>query len=275
MDVRMKFKNPITWPRKWLKIDKQVQQNLCFWCSRLELYGRDVVLPRPCMWGRSQASFKCNKYSTNKRKKSFTGALERNPGVEEKEKKARCLWWSIQANQIKCQNTMYFLSERVIMNTNILKGSDIGRMGGRRDLFQGKAGNSKGSLSFSFNTKVSWFFWVVNSIHFHLIKFSISIETCSLSFSCNTKVGWSFSVVNSNYFPPIKFRVVGIFNLRTLVASSNPLSLCHPRLVFCVQICFLFFKQIQGWYFVRRNACELKTRCNCGSLSLGKQVIKT
>ena len=82
------------------------------------------------------------------------------------------------------------------------------------------------------------FFWVVNSIHFHSIKFSI--ETCSLSFSCNTKVGWSFSVVNSNYFPPIKFHVVGIFNLRTLVASSNPLSLCHPRLVFCVQICFHF-----------------------------------
>ena len=102
MDVRMKFKNPITWPRKWLKIDKQVQQNLCFWCSRLELYGRDVVLPRPCMWKRSQASFKCNKYSTNKRKKAFTGAMERNPWVEEKEKKARCLWWSIQAN-IKLQ----------------------------------------------------------------------------------------------------------------------------------------------------------------------------
>ena len=93
----------------------------------------------------------------NKRKKVFKGAMERNPGVEEKEKKARCLWWSIQAN-IKYQNTMYFLSERVIKNTNILKGSDIGRMGGRRDLFQGKAGNSKGSLSFRFNTKVPWFF---------------------------------------------------------------------------------------------------------------------
>ena len=53
----------------------------------------------------------------------------------------------------KYHNTMYFLSERVIMNTNILKGSAIGRMGGGRDLFQGKAGNSKGSLSFSFNTK--------------------------------------------------------------------------------------------------------------------------
>ena len=108
----------------------------------------------------------------NKRKKVFKGAMERNPGVEEKEKKARCLWWSIQAN-IKYQNTMYFLSERVIKNTNILKGSDIRRMGGRRDLFQGKASNSKGSLSFSFNTKVSWFFWVVNSIHFHSINFSI------------------------------------------------------------------------------------------------------
>ena len=119
---------------------------------------------------RSQASFKCNKYSTNKRKKVFKGAMERNPGVEEKEKKARCLWWSIQVN-IKYQNTMYFLSERVIMTTNILKGSDIGRMGGGRDLFQGKAGNSKGSLSFSFNTKVSWFFRVVNSIHFYSIKF--------------------------------------------------------------------------------------------------------
>ena len=47
---------------------------------------------------RSQASFKCNKYSTNKRKKVFKGAMERNPGVEEKEKKARCLWWSIQVN---------------------------------------------------------------------------------------------------------------------------------------------------------------------------------
>ena len=55
----------------------------------------------------------------------------------------------------KYHTTMYFLSERVIMNTNILKGSDIGRMGGGWDLFQGKAGNSKGSLSFSFNTKVS------------------------------------------------------------------------------------------------------------------------
>ena len=105
----------------------------------------------------------------NKWKKVFKGAMERNPGVEEKEKKARCLWWSIQVN-IKYQNTMYFLSERVIKNTNILKGSDIGRMGGGWDLFQGKAGNSKGSLSFSFNTKVSWFFRVVNSIHFYSIK---------------------------------------------------------------------------------------------------------
>ena len=121
-------------------------------------------------WERSQASFKCNKYSTNKRKKVFKGAMERNPGVEEKEKKARCLWWSITVN-IKYQNAMYFLSERVIMNKNILKGSDIGRMGGGWDLFQGKAGNSKGSLSFSFNTKVSWFFRVVNSIHFYSIKF--------------------------------------------------------------------------------------------------------
>ena len=54
----------------------------------------------------------------NKRKKVFKGAMERNPGVEEKEKKARCLWWSIQAN-IKYQNTMYFLSERIIKNTKI------------------------------------------------------------------------------------------------------------------------------------------------------------
>ena len=52
MDQRMKLKNPKTWLRKWLKIDKQVQQNLlnlikiCFWCSRVEVYGRD--LPPRC-----------------------------------------------------------------------------------------------------------------------------------------------------------------------------------------------------------------------------------
>ena len=52
MDHRMKLKYPKTWLRKWLRIDKQVQQNLlylikiCFWCSRVEpsheVYGHDL-----------------------------------------------------------------------------------------------------------------------------------------------------------------------------------------------------------------------------------------
>ena len=102
MDQRMKLKNPKTWLRKWLKIDKQVQQNLlnlikiCFWCSRVEVYGRDLP-PRcyiaPPMQAEKEVKQVLNvtNIQPNKRKKVFKGAMERNPGVEEKEKKARCL----------------------------------------------------------------------------------------------------------------------------------------------------------------------------------------